>query len=363
VRKVVVAVAIVLGSNLEDICHAAGIPLLLESSIKKGLDQDWGTPEAQTKALSSLIKQLDSLISWIQEQRLPQELMQEGSPLQRKLKTIERLRAQDLEPVPEAPTSVRIREGVARDRQCSIEDPQMRHGRKSKSQLFNGYKRHIVSDLDASLILACGITPANQPEKEVTPSLQLDLAHQGITVKELFIDRGYLDSTLASDVLKSGGQLICRPWTAANDNGLFSKDEFHIDLENQTITCPGQQTRNYKNLGQVVKFDDQTCASCELRSRCTRAANGRGRTVTIADDEPLQQQLRRQVKSPEGRERLRQRVVVEHHLAHIGRRQGPRARYLGVRKNLFDLRRTASLCNLEVIDRYLVEEKQERKAA
>lgn len=81
-RKVVLAVATLLGLNFENVCHSAGIPLLLESSIKKGLDQDWDSPEAHSKALSSLLKQLDSLIAWVQEQ-LPQELEQEGSPLQK----------------------------------------------------------------------------------------------------------------------------------------------------------------------------------------------------------------------------------------------------------------------------------------
>jgi hypothetical protein len=33
---------------------------------------------------------------------------------------------------------------------------------------------------------------------------------------------------------------------------------------------------------------------------------------------------------PRGTQDLRQRVAIEHALAHVGRRQGPRARYLGV---------------------------------
>lgn len=38
---------------------------------------------------------------------------------------------------------------------------------------------------------------------------------------------------------------------------------------------------------------------------------------------------------------MRERVQVEHSLAHIGGWQGRRARYRGTRKNLFDLRRYA----------------------
>jgi hypothetical protein len=54
---------------------------------------------------------------------------------------------------------------------------------------------------------------------------------------------------------------------------------------------------------------------------------------------------------PAGRARLRERVKVEHALAHVGRWQGRRARYLGQRKNLFDLRRVAVVHNLHVIAR------------
>jgi hypothetical protein len=61
--------------------------------------------------------------------------------------------------------------------------------------------------------------------------------------------------------------------------------------------------------------------------------------------------LRKLIATPIGRERLRERVAVEHRLAHLGRKQGRRARYLGVRKNLFDVRRAACVVNLETIHR------------
>ena len=49
-------------------------------------------------------------------------------------------------------------------------------------------------------------------------------------------------------------------------------------------------------------------------------------------------------QTPQGRARLRERT-------HVGRWQGRRARYLGQRKNLFDLRRVAAVHNLHVIAR------------
>ncbi len=43
---------------------------------------------------------------------------------------------------------------------------------------------------------------------------------------------------------------------------------------------------------------------------------------------------------------MRERVLAEHALARIGQWQGGGARYLGLRKNLFDLRRMAVVSNL-----------------
>jgi hypothetical protein len=71
----------------------------------------------------------------------------------------------------------------------------------------------------------------------------------------------------------------------------------------------------------------------------------------MGDDEPLQQKLRRLQSTRPGREKLRERIPVEHRLAHISNRQGPRARYRGTRRNNFDLRRLAALQNLETIAR------------
>jgi hypothetical protein len=104
--------------------------------------------------------------------------------------------------------------------------------------------------------------------------------------------------------------------------------------------------------GTVVEFEAKQCESCPLRAQCTTAELGRGRTVSIAENEAFQHRLRKRVKTPAGRERLRKRVGVEHRLAHVSRRQGRRARYRGVRKNTFDLRRAASLQNIESWQRY-----------
>jgi hypothetical protein len=94
-------------------------------------------------------------------------------------------------------------------------------------------------------------------------------------------------------------------------------------------------------------------ASCPLRERCTTSRNGR--SVSIHPDERLLQELRERQLTSEGRAKLRERVQVEHCLAHIGQWQGDRARYHGVRKNLFDLRRVGVVHNLHILMRQRAE--------
>jgi hypothetical protein len=329
------------------VAQEAGIPLLLETSVKRALDIEWSDPEAKGQALNTLVQQLDLLDAWLRT-RLPDELAK--PPLKKHLDTLVQIRTQDLEPDPDGGGGkTRLREGVAAERRVSVEDGEMRHGRKSKTKLFNGYKRHIAVDLDTGLIVACAVTPANRPEEEAAPDLKSDIERQGRAIWELYIDRGYIASPVVGEVLTAGGQVICKPWVPRNGTR-FTKADFKINMRAMTITCPAGEVEPI-DLGADVEFNPDACARCALRKECTTAAPGHGRTVSIADDEQLQHRLRKLVSTPRGRARIRERVPVEHRLAHLGRRQGPRARYRGTRKNLFDVRRAAAIQNLEVFDR------------
>lgn len=353
-RNVVRCAAGLLGWTDEQVCRQAGIPLLLESSIKRALDIDWNDAVEKTEAIKTFSRQLDSLQSWIAHQ-LAEDLAK--PPLKEQVATLVQIRTQDLEPDPHG-GGARIREGVAADRRVSIEDQEMRHGRKSKSQRFNGFKRHIAADVDRGLILACAITPANRPEDEAMPSLTLDLEHQGLGVDHLLIDRGYINSTLVEEVLGRRGKIICKPWKSHNGQ-LFPKSAFTLNLRDRTIKCPDGHVQRV-TFGTVVEFDADVCDRCSLRRRCTTAELGTGRSVAIAENEPLQHRLRKQIRTSVGRAALRERTMIEHKLAHISQRQGNDARYVGVRKNTFDLRRASAIQNLETLHRSEVDS---RKAA
>jgi hypothetical protein len=345
-RKIVDCAAAILKEPREEICLRAGIPLLLHSSVKAGLDVNWSDPEEKEQALERLVNQVTSLNDWIEKQRLTLE-----EPIRPYIEAVAQVRKQDLEESGQG--GARIRQGVAVDRRISIEDSQMRHGRKSKSKRFNGYKQHIAADLDTGLIAACSVTPANRPEEEAMPDIKADIDRQGRIVGELSIDRAYINSALVSEIVAAGGEVVAKPWAARNIRAdLFTKAAFRINMRNKTITCPAGQVEAFEP-GEVVEFDPEQCGSCRLRSQCTFSASGRGRTVQIAKDERLQHRLRKLQASPQGRERLRERVGIEHHLAHLAARQGPKARYKGCRKNLFDLRRAAAIQNLETNQRMM----------
>lgn len=346
-RNVAQCVAVILNRSLSRVCKDAGAPVLLASSIKAGLDVEWSNPASKKQALGSLVGQIESLQRWVEE-NLKDEA--QTPPISEMLATLQRLMNQDLEPDPNS-GGKRIRKGVAPDRQVSVSDPDMRHGRKSKSRRFNGYKRHIATDLATQVILSCAITPANIPEQEAASILAQDITAQGMQIRELHIDRGYITSALVGQILRRSGDVLCKPWVPrAKLDGMFTKLDFDIDLHTMTIGCPAGQVESIEP-GRTIEFDAETCDHCRQRNQCTMAAAGAGRTVAIAHDEALQQLLRQRIATSSGREQLRRRVGIEHSLAHVVRRQGHRARYRGERKNLYDLRRASAVQNLELWQR------------
>lgn len=339
--KVVLCVAELRGRPAELLVDELGIPLLAEPSIKKALDIDWSVPEAKSAALNRLLGQIEALEQWVGA-NLPSEAGQ--PPLQDKLAVLEQLREQDLEPDPGG-GGRRIVQGVAKDRRVSVEDPDMRHGRKTKTKSFNGYKRHIAVDLHTKLILAVMVASANEPEKDSLPPLVDRLDQQGLKLASAYIDRGYIESPDIPELIADGVEVICKPWRQTNGNK-FAKTDFDLDFANQTVTCPAGQTQPMV-LGEHARFEPTICNACELKSKCTTSDNGR--SLRVAANEPLQAKLRVLQSSAEGRARFRERVPVEHCLAHVSQRQGNRARYLGKRKNEYDLTRAAVLVNLQVI--------------
>lgn len=341
-RKALGVIARASERQLAAVAAEAGAELLTGSSLKAALDLDWDDPIAKAQALTTILQALDEVESWVQQ--LPDLDATTSSEVTGSLAVGREVQAQDVTVA--ADGSPQVRKGVAKDRRISIEDAQMRHGRKSRSQRVDGYKRHVLKDLDIGVVRAVGITPANVPEAAVTDDIAIDLESQDVNLKELHIDRAYLSSQLVkehSDDLT----IICKAWPVRNGNR-FDKSAFTLDWDLGLIHCPFQVTVPFQ-VGKVVHFPADVCATCPLRERCTTSKTGR--SVSVHPEEKLLQELRDRQLTELGRAQLRERVTVEHTLAHIGQWQGDRARYFGCRKNLFDLRRMAVVHNLHVIAR------------
>lgn len=347
-REVVRTASRRLGFTVEDVAAQAGIPVLNATSVKAGLDVNWDEPRARNEALTILVGQVESLAHWLARE-LADSL--ETPPLKEQLATMHRLIAQDTEPDPSDGKKRQIRQGVAKERQISVRDPDMRHGRKSKTSRVDGFKRHLAVDLDAKLILAAAVTPANRPEAEAMPELLAALSTSARSLNELLIDRGYLSAPQIETLRREGVTVRCKPYPLRN-HGRFTKADFLIDLGEGKATCPNGITVPIQ-LGHAAHFPSESCDSCPLRASCTAGRIGTGRSLSIHSSEAFHQHLRAAHKSPEQRVALRQRTHVEHRLAHVGRSQGRRARYIGQRKNLLDVRRNAAVSNLHVAARLL----------
>ena len=339
-RKALGVIARQQGRGLAEVASAAEADLLGRDSLKAALDLDWDDPEAKLTALQTILATLDRVEVWLTGQDDLATRTREKA--QESLAVAKQVKAQDVELGPDGTAS--LIKGVAKDRRISVEDPQMRHGRKSRSQRIDGYKRHVLRDLDTGLVRAVGMTPANVPEASVTDDILADLKQQQVELAEAHLDRAYLSSSLVRD-RNPNLAIYCKAWPVRNGEH-FPKTAFHLDWDNQQLRCPNDVVVSFKPAG-VVHFPESTCLVCPLRQRCTTSAHGR--SVSIHPDERLLFELRQRQLTPEGRAKLRERVAVEHSLAHIGRWQGRRARYLGIRKNLFDSRRSAVVHNLHVI--------------
>jgi len=342
-RTVVTCAATTLKIPREQVLAGAGVTLLGAPSLKAALDIDWSDPAAQAEALARLLAEVDRVEAWVAA-HVP---VSDAPAVQAALTALRRVLAQDLEPDPTTGQR-RIRRGVAADRMPSLGDSEMRHGRKTRTKLFTGYKRHVITLVDADLIVGAVVCPANEPEHHALAVLEPDVVQHG-PLAEVHMDRGYLGSPRVGVLAAQGVVIRAKAWTNTN-RGRFPKQAFTIDLAAAQVVCPAQQRAAIPVAATAVHFAATVCQPCPQRAACTTATRG-GRSIAIHAQEALLQTLRAHQQRPDGRAHLRERTTVEHSLARVDQIQGPKARYKGVRKNTLDLRRTAVIANLQRLAR------------
>jgi transposase len=216
------------------------------------LDGDWEQQIAKDEALELVLNVLRAGETWVQTLQQEEVLLAQSS-----LSIAQQVKEQNVQVDDKG--KERLIDAVAKDRRISVEDGQMRHGRKSRSLLVDGYKRHVLHDLDTGLIRAVGITSAHVPAASVTEAISEDLSQQEVCFKELHIDRAYLSSHLVrerSDDLA----VYCKAWPV-RQRKRFSKQAFVLEWQRHLIRCPAEQELPVVP-GGVVHFPKETCAQC-----------------------------------------------------------------------------------------------------
>jgi Transposase DDE domain/Transposase domain (DUF772) len=242
----------------------------------------------------------------------------------------------------------RIVRGVARDRVISTVDPQARHGHKSLNRRFDGYKTHVSVDPDSELIDEATVTPANTPDRDVVDDLLAGHADEQ-NKPEVVGDSAYADGETRDRLGRAGYTVRAKVPPARNRAGRFTKDRFHVNLDDNTVSCPAEHTVaiTWSRRGGGKASFKPYCRTCPLRDRCTAAR--RGRSISIHRHEAVLQQARREQLTADWVERYRaDRPTVERKLAHFARRLwgGRHARCRGLARIATDVDTRAAALNL-----------------
>jgi Transposase DDE domain/Transposase domain (DUF772) len=305
---------------------------------------DWQDPHAREELVDALVRDAYRAHYALRGERLDARVA-EAAVL---LATVT---GQDIEETSDG--RFRIFEGTAPDRVISTVDPEARHGHKTAAHGFDGDKAHVAVDPDSEVICAAEVSPAATGDAAVTPTLLGDLvpgtdeqAAGGVVYGDAAYGTGanlaWLDQQGLSPMVTT--QLPTAP------GGRFAKDQFRIDLQAGTVTCPARVTvaiHPARHGGGGRAWFGRACSVCPLRDACTSSV--RGRVVAIHPQEAALAAARARQRDPAWLADYRAtRPKVERKLAHLLRRRhgGRRARVRGLVRVGQDFRLLAAAVNL-----------------
>jgi IS5 family transposase len=292
----------------------------------------WDDPEARTRLVGALVSDALAVLEAVEDLDLDADQAEAVGLLGL-------VAGQDIEPGA-AEGSFRIARKVAADRVISVVDPDARHMHKSRSSYRDGYKAHLAVEPETGLITATELTPANAADGPTgvgllagePPGLQVlgDAAYGGGETRAALRAAGHV-------------QLIKPiPLPAAVPGG-FTRDDFTVDLQANTVTCPAGHTMAITPGGRAVF--DWRCGPCPLRARCTTAKHGR--TINIHPHEDELAAARRAAADPAFQASYRRwRPMVERSIAWLVAKGHRRVRYRGLARNQLGLSLRVAAINL-----------------
>jgi len=285
---------------------------------------NWDDKKERQELLSLLVSDVKEVLSHVDVNKEDVD-----NQLKDAANLLARIVSQDIEEDKE--NKPKIKKGVAKDRVISTTDPEMRHGRKSRSGKFNGYKTHLIKDVDSDIITNIDVSPGNCPDGDMAEPL--------------------IDEASKAPPLK--------------DTEKLNKEEFDVDVKNEKVVCPEGKVAEkcYKSKdaeGKVVKtfvFSKEVCNTCPRKGECTSAKNT-GRTVSVGPYEEYLQKIRGIQKTEEFKEIYnKRRPPVERKIAELIHHGLRKTRYIGKRKSRLQALFTAAAVNLKRI----FKEQQEKK--
>ena len=271
---------------------------------------------------------------------------------------------------------VRWREGKdlppGRSRLSSPYDTDARYGTKRGSG-WCGYKTHLSETCEPDaphLITHVATTDATVTDTEMTETI-----HQGLATRELLpgehaVDAGYVTAAhivTARDeheveLLGPVGLDTCHE----NHQGEhYAQSAFTIDWHAKRATCPqgkvsaswSEQRKSSGTPLARVHFTAQDCASCPMREKCTKAANGKwGRSLTLLpqDQQEALEVRRREQLTEQWQQRYNTRAGVEGTISQAVRRTRiRRTRYTGLPKTHLGHILAATAINIIRLDAWL----------
>lgn len=349
-----------------------------KTSIKGSRDLDWDDRDQRDEFLTELAADVRRAL------RLARQVLEE-LPRVEALKAKKRLRgekarkavgdaisllegvlSQDVRQSEEGET---IKRGVAKDRVPSVHDPEMRHGRKSKSTRFDGHKGEVVVDTESGVILEASVKPGNHADaagsleaiERAESVLKEVAADDEAGIEATYGDCAYGTAANLRDFEDAGRELLAKQ-PKLHNGGRFTKADFPKDAEGEARVCPAGHralpvSRSRKWRGErvsvnVYRWDPNVCGACPLREQCLRppkdptSTKPRGRTVSEHPEEALLARARERSATLEFRQDYRARVTAEHRLARMVQLGARQARYVGRAKTELQWLLSAAIANL-----------------
>jgi len=387
------------GVPLLKVAQRWDLPLLLAKSTKGHLSIDWRDRDARSRVITELAGHATRIVAVVKA-----ELGNiEDGPRKRALvsycDSVLRVIEQDLETT--ADSRLVIAERVAQDRVISLSDPGARHGRKSKSQTFNGWKINVLGDVVSGLITAVSVTAGNGHDAPPGHELIARARRQRIEMRTVLADTAYGGAADRRKLLDQHGIVLIAPPPAGSTKGdAIRRREFAIDFTNPTAKCPNgvatttvERVETHGEPHLRFRWPIEACGGCPLRERCLpvlRTAEAkrkkagdqvlevgaspirrRNRLPTsgrVLDLHPLEQEMRAAREAwedPEIRTEYRIRTQCERLISQVVRHGGRQARSWGQAAADLQAHAIATRCNLELYAQHLAAQldKEAKKAA